>query len=87
MQAVQGAVFFYLPSMILSGFLFPFQGMPAWAQAIGEILPLTHLIRATRGVFLRGEGLERVLPEMWPVTVFALIASILALTAYRYRID
>ena len=87
MQAVQGAVFFYLPSMILSGFLFPFQGMPAWAQAIGEALPLTHFIRATRGVFLRGEGMAVVLPEMWPVAVFALIAAVLALTAYRYRID
>src|SRR5438552_4037678 len=56
MQAIQGAVFFYLPSMLLSGFMFPFQGMPTWAQTMGNALPLTHFVRATRGVLLRGEG-------------------------------
>ena len=48
-QAMQGAVFFYLPSMLLSGFMFPFQGMPSWAQALGEVLPLTHFVRAQAG--------------------------------------
>jgi hypothetical protein len=48
-QAMQGAVFFYLPSMLLSGFMFPFQGMPSWAQLLGEVLPLTHLVRAQAG--------------------------------------
>jgi ABC-2 type transport system permease protein len=87
MQAVQGAVFFYLPSMLLSGFMFPFQGMPAWAQAIGNALPLTHFVRATRGVLLRGEGLPLVATEMLPVTLFALIATAVALLAYRRRIE
>ena len=87
LQAVQGAVFFYLPSMVLSGFMFPFQGMPSWAQAIGEWLPLTHFVRATRGVLLRGQGASLVMAEMIPVMVFAFVATVIALAAYRYRID
>lgn len=87
MQAVQGAVFFYLPSMVLSGFMFPFQGMPAWAQTIGEWLPLTHFVRATRGVLLKGQGFSLVVSEMLPVVVFALVATAVALAAYRFRID
>src|SRR5260370_12678736 len=86
MQGVQGAVFFYLPSMLLSGFMFPFQGMPAWAQAIGEMLPLTHFVRATRGVLLKGDGAALVWHEMWPVALFALAATALALAAYRRRL-
>src|SRR5216683_2212237 len=87
LQAIQGAVFFYLPSMLLSGFMFPFQVMPAWASAIGEALPLTHFVRAIRGVVLKGEGASLVVSEMMPVAVFALIASAFALLAYRRRID
>jgi ABC-2 type transport system permease protein len=87
MQAMQGAVFFYLPSMLLSGFMFPFQGMPRWAQAIGEALPLTHFVRATRGVLLKGEGGALVGYEMWPVVLFGLAAAALALAAYRRRLD
>jgi ABC-2 type transport system permease protein len=87
MQAMQGAVFFYLPSMLLSGFMFPFQGMPGWARAIGEVLPLTHFVRATRGVLLKGEGGAFIGHEMWPVAIFALAAAALALAAYRRRLD
>jgi ABC-2 type transport system permease protein len=87
LQAIQGAVFFYLPSMLLSGFMFPFQGMPAWARIIGEALPLTHFVRATRGVLLKGEGAWLVLNEMMSVALFALIAAACALAAYRRRID
>jgi len=87
MQAMQGAVFFYLPSMLLSGFMFPFQGMPGWARAIGEVLPLTHFVRATRGVLLKGEGGALIGYEMWPVALFALGAAALALAAYRRRLD
>src|SRR5262249_49262609 len=83
MQAVQGAVFFYLPSMLLSGFMFPFQGMPWWAQAIGNALPLTHFVRATRGVLLRGEGTALVVSEMVPIAAFALLAAGTAPRAYR----
>ena len=87
LQAVQGAVFFYLPSMLLSGFMFPFEGMPRWARTIGEALPLTHFVRATRCVFFRGQCGSLVLSEMVPVAVFGLIASAGALLAYRRRID
>jgi ABC-2 type transport system permease protein len=87
MQAVQGAVFFYLPSMLLSGFMFPFQGMPAWARAIGDLLPLTHFVRAARGVLLKGEDAVLVAQEMWPVALFGLAAAALALATYRRRID
>lgn len=87
LQAVQGAVFFYLPSMLLSGFLFPFQGMPAWARSIGEALPLTHFLRATRDVLIRGEGAPSVIAEMKPVAIFSLVAAALALVAYRRRVD
>ena len=87
MQAMQGAVFFYLPSMLLSGFMFPFQGMPGWARAIGEVLPLTHFVRATRGALLKGEGGASIGYEMWPVALFGLAAAALALAAYRHRLD
>ena len=59
LQAVQMAFFFFLPSMLLSGFMFPFRGMPHWAQVLGEILPLTHFLRIVRGILLKGNGLER----------------------------
>jgi ABC-2 type transport system permease protein len=87
LQAMQGAVFFYLPSMLLSGFMFPFQDMPGWARIIGEALPLTHFVRAARGVLLKGEGAALVASEMAPVALFALVAAGVALTAYRQRID
>lgn len=87
MQAIQGAVFFYLPSMLLSGFMFPFQGMPGWAQAIGEALPLTHFVRAAREVLLKGQGAVVVSEEMWPVALFGLVAAAFALAAYRRRLD
>ena len=59
--------FFFLPSILLSGFMFPFRGMPGWAQAIGEVLPLTHFLRIVRGILLKGNGLAEVLPESWPI--------------------
>jgi len=87
LQAIQGAIFFYLPSMLLSGFMFPFQGMPAWARTIGEALPLTHFVRVTRGVLLKGEGAAAVTGEMVSVALFALLAAAVALVAYRRRLD
>jgi ABC-2 type transport system permease protein len=87
MQAMQAAVFFYLPSMLLSGFMFPFQGMPAWARAIGEMLPLTHFVRAARGILLKGQDAGLVAHEMLPVVLFGLAAAGLALAAYGRRID
>lgn len=87
MQAAQGAIFFYLPSLLLSGFLFPFQGMPGWARAIGEAMPLTHYLRATRDVLIRGRGPEAALAEAWPILLFGAIAVVFALAAYRRRLD
>jgi ABC-2 type transport system permease protein len=83
LQAIQSAVFFYLPSMLLSGFMFPFAGMPRWAQWLGNCLPLTHFVRIARGVMLRGDGLGALLPEFWPIALFACIATLLALLTYR----
>ena len=70
-QAQQLAQFSLLPQMMLSGFMFPFQGMPGWARAIGELLPLTHILRICRGVMLKGNGFAEILPNMWPMALFA----------------
>jgi ABC-2 type transport system permease protein len=86
-QAVQAAVFFYLPSMLLSGFMFPFEGMPRWAQLIGESLPLTHFLRVTRNLLLKGQSTTALATEMWPVALFALAASMFAIAAYRRRLS
>jgi len=86
-QAIQAAVFFYLPSMLLSGFLFPFEGMPRWAQALGNALPLTHFVRSARGVLLKGYGASEVAVEMWPVALFVLLAAGVAIASYRRRLS
>jgi ABC-2 type transport system permease protein len=86
-QAIQGAVFFYLPSMLLSGFMFPFEGMPKWAQSLGNALPLTHFVRSARGVMLKGYDAHEVMAEMWPVVVFALGAGSVAVMVYRRQLN
>ena len=65
--------FFFLPSILLSGFMFPFRGMPLWAQVIGEVLPLTHFLRVVRGIMLKGSDIVLVLPNLWPVALFLLV--------------
>ena len=87
LQAMQMTFFFFLPSMLLSGFMFPFKGMPEWAQAIGEVLPLTHFLRIVRGIMLKGNDLSQVLPELWPLLVFLSFASSVALIRYRQNLD
>lgn len=87
MQAMQMAFFFFLPSILLSGFMFPFRGMPGWAQAIGEVLPLTHFLRLVRGILLKGNGVADTLPHLWPLLVFLLAAMLLALSRYRRTLD
>jgi ABC-2 type transport system permease protein len=86
-QAIQAAVFFYLPSMLLSGFMFPFEGMPGWAQSLGNALPLTHFVRSARGVLLKGYGAREVIAEMWPVAVFAVGAAFVAVAAFRRQLN
>jgi len=87
LQALQMAFFFFLPSILLSGFMFPFRGMPRWAQGIGEVLPMTHFLRIVRGIMLKGNGLAELLPELWPMLAFLLAAATLALARYRQTVD
>ena len=87
MQAMQMTFFFFLPSMLLSGFMFPFRGMPEWAQWLGEILPLTHFLRAVRGILLKGNGVAEIAPNLWPIALFLLVAAVIALKRYRETLD
>ncbi|MDE2005765.1 MAG: ABC transporter permease [Rhodospirillales bacterium] len=87
MQAQQMAQFAFLPSMMLSGFLYPFEGMPAWARAIGETLPITHALRIARGILLKGNGWTEIWPDLWPMVLFALIAGAIAVRLYRETLD
>ncbi len=87
LQAMQLTFFFFLPSMLLSGFMFPFRGMPGWAQVIGEALPLTHFLRVVRGILLKGNGWAEVLPHLWPIALFMLVAGSVALKRYRQTLD
>lgn len=87
MQAMQMTMFFFLPNMLLSGFMFPFRGMPGWAQAIGEVLPLTHFLRIVRGILLKGNGLAEVLPELGPIVAFFVVVMAIALKRYRRTLD
>ncbi|HKB63276.1 MAG TPA: ABC transporter permease [Burkholderiales bacterium] len=87
LQAMQMAFFFFLPSILLSGFMFPFRGMPEWAQWLGEILPLTHFLRILRGILLKGNGVSEILPNLWPIGAFLLAAGTVALARYRETLD
>lgn len=87
LAALQGAVAFYLPAMLLSGFLYPFETLPGWAQAIGDIFPLTHFIRAARGALLRGDGADMVLGQALPIALFLGGALAAALLLQARRLD
>jgi ABC-type multidrug transport system permease subunit len=87
MQATQLAQFTLLPSFLLSGFMFPFRGMPQWAQWAGEIFPTTHAMRIVRGMLLKGNGWHEIAPELWPIAIFALIVVTIAVRFYRETLD
>ncbi len=87
LQALQMSFFFFLPSILLSGFILPFRGMPGWAQAIGEVFPLTHFLRIARGILLKGNGLGEILPELGPIALFLTAAALIALKRYRQTLD
>lgn len=87
LQAMQMAFFFFLPSILLSGFMFPFQGMPAWAQGLGSVLPLTHFLRIVRGVLLKGNGWAEVGPHLWPMALFAVVVLSIGVKRYRQTLD
>ena len=87
LQAVQMAFFYFLPSIMLSGFMFPFRGMPRWAQLIGEVLPLTHFLRIVRGILLKGNGIGEVSLQIWQIALFAAIALAIGVKRYRRTLD
>jgi ABC-2 type transport system permease protein len=87
LQAMQMTFFFFLPSMLLSGFMFPFRAMPVWAQRVGEVLPLTHFLRIVRGILLKGNSAPQVLGELWPMLAFMTVVSVVALKRYRQTLD
>ena len=87
LQAVQMAFFFFLPSLLLSGYMFPFRGMPGWAQAIGEILPLTHFLRVVRGILLKGNGFAEIAPDLWPIALFLVVMLAIGIKRYRQTLD
>lgn len=87
LQAMQMTMFFFLPNILLSGFMFPFRGMPEWAQHVGSIFPLTHFLRIVRGILLKNNGLWEVLPHLWPILAFLVVVSGLALKRYKMTLD
>lgn len=87
LEASQVSIFFFLPSMLLSGFAFPFKGMPIWAQWIGNVLPLTHFINIVRGIMLKGIGMREVWVDLWPLLLFMLTMLVIALKRYRQTLD
>jgi ABC-2 type transport system permease protein len=87
LQAVQLTFFYFLPNILLSGFMFPFQGMPRWAQWLGSLLPLTHFNRLVRGILLKGNDFADLWPDIWPLVAFTVIVMTIALTFYRRTLD
>jgi ABC-2 type transport system permease protein len=87
LQAMQMMVFFLLPAILLSGFAFPFRGMPVWAQWIGEVLPVTHFLRVVRGILLKGNGTAEIWPDVWPLLLFMFAVSTIALLRFRRTLD
>jgi ABC-2 type transport system permease protein len=86
-QAMQMGMFFFLPNILLSGYMFPFSGMPQWAQTIGECLPLTHFLRIVRGILLKGNGLVECAPDLWPIALFLAVMLTIGITRYRQTLD
>ncbi len=87
LQAMQMSFFFFLPSLLLSGFMFPFRGMPAWAQVLGEVFPLTHYLRIVRGILLKGNGLEDAALQMWQIALFTVVVLTIGVMRYRQTLD
>ncbi len=87
LQAMQMSFFYMLPSILLSGFMFPFRGMPDWAQAIGQAIPVTHFLRVVRGALLKGEGLATLWPSHVALGIFVCVVTALAMLRYRRTLD
>ncbi|MBA4696760.1 MAG: ABC transporter permease [Legionella sp.] len=87
MQAIQMSVFFQLPSMFLSGYVFSFYGMPAWAQWLGHCVPMTYFIRITRGLLLKGNTMEQIIPNIIPLLIITLVLILLTRKVFRTTLD
>jgi ABC-2 type transport system permease protein len=87
MQAMQMTFFYFLPSLLLSGFMFPFRGMPEWAQWVGGFLPLTHFLRVVRGVLLKGAPMSSIAPELVAILLFFFAVALLTLLRFRRTLD
>ncbi|HZQ40758.1 MAG TPA: ABC transporter permease [Rhizomicrobium sp.] len=87
LQAMQMTMFFLLPAILLSGFAFPFMGMPAWARVIGEVLPATHFLRIVRGILLKNNGMPEIWQDLWPLFLFTFVAGSVALLRFRRTLD
>jgi ABC-2 type transport system permease protein len=87
MQAMQMTMFFFLPSILLSGFMFPFRGMPGWAQALGEAVPNTHFLRIVRGIMLKGSEAADIAQHVWPLALILVVVSAVALKRYQRTLD
>jgi ABC-2 type transport system permease protein len=87
LQAMQLTFFFFLPNMLLSGFMFPFRGMPGWAQTVGSVLPMTYFNRLARGILLKGNTAPDLWPDLWPMLVFTLVIMTVAVRTYRKTLD
>jgi ABC-2 type transport system permease protein len=87
LQAMQLTFFYFMPNLLLSGFMFPFRGMPDWAQAIGSVLPLTHYNRLVRGILLKGNDWPDLWPSLWPLMVFTVVVMAVAVRFYRRTLD
>jgi ABC-2 type transport system permease protein len=84
---MQMGLFFFLPSMLLSGFMFPFRGMPGWAQFAGEVLPITHFLRIVRGIMLKGLGFAEIWPNIWPLFLFTAVVLFIGVRRFRRTLD
>lgn len=87
LQAMQLTFFYFLPAMLLSGFMFPFRGMPAWAQTVGTVVPMTYFNRLARGILLKGNTFQDLWPDLWPLLVFTSVVLTIAVVTYRRTLD
>lgn len=87
MQSTQMTIFYFLPNILLSGFMFPFRGMPTWAQWVGEVMPITHFLRVVRGIMLKGSTLMEIWPQLWPMALFTVVVGAIAMLRYRQTLD
>lgn len=87
LQAVVAVFPYFLPSLLLSGFMFPFRGMPAWAEMLGSLLPMTYFLRISRGIILKGNDFLQVWPNLWPIILFSILIISISVLKYRNTLD